>query len=270
MSSTFPPLHPPRRFNQTLPQPDGRPGVIDAYLARARDATAPGVVVLHEMLGVNADMQQVCDRLAAQGFHALCPDMYWRQRPRALFSEHDNTEREEALALGRSFDVDLGVNDLQHVMDWLRQLDGQTRKVGCVGYCLGGLLSYRVAACCRSDAAVVYYGVGIERHLDEVHTVACPLLIHFAAQDDFIPPSTLVAMSQVLRPVFGLELQQYPNTRHGFARRGGKHFDAGAAALADERSHAFLKAHLLPASGASGSAPGYASGSGSGAGSAPA
>jgi carboxymethylenebutenolidase len=238
------PSSPSQRFNLCLPQPDGQPGVIDAYLALARQPDAPGVVVLHEMLGVNADMLLICDRLAAHGFHALCPDLYWRQRPRALFSEHDPEEREAALALGRAFDADLGTNDLQHIMDWLRQLEGGPRKVGCVGYCLGGLLSYRVAACCRSDAAVVYYGVGIERYLDEVHTLACPLLVHLAAQDDFIPPTTQAALSDRLTAVSGTVLLSYPDTRHGFARRGGKHFDAAAAMLADERSRRFLAQHL--------------------------
>lgn len=234
------------RFNLTLPQPDGQPGVIDAYLALARQPDAPGVVVLHEMLGVNADMHRICDRLAAQGFHALCPDLYWRQRPRALFSEHDNAQRDAALRLGRSFDADLGTNDLQHIMDWLRQMDGGSRKVGCIGYCMGGLLSYRVAACCRSEASVVYYGVGIERFLDEAHTVACPLLIHLAEQDDFIPPTTQDEMARRLQADATALIHTYPNTRHGFARRGGRHFDAAAALLADERSSRFLAQHLHP------------------------
>ena len=233
-----------QRFNLSLPQPDGQPGVIDAYLAQARNADAPGVVVLHEMLGVNTDMQLICDRLAAQGFHALCPDLYWRQKPRALFSEHDPEELKAALTLGRAFDADLGTNDLQHLMDWLRQMEGGPRKVGCVGYCLGGLLSYRVAACCRSDAAVVYYGVGIERYLDEAHTLACPLLVHLAAQDDFIPGPTQAVMTDRLTAVSSSQLLTYPDTRHGFARRGGRHFDAAAALLADERTHRFLARHL--------------------------
>ncbi len=233
-----------QRFNLSLPQPDGQPGVIDAYLALARAPDAPGVVVLHEMLGVNTDMQLICDRLAAQGFHALCPDLYWRQQPRALFSEHDPDEREAAFALGRAFDADLGTNDLQHIMDWLRQMEGGPRKVGCVGYCLGGLLSYRVAACCRSDAAVVYYGVGIERYLDEAHTLACPLMVHLAAQDDFISGPTQAVMTDRLTAVSGTQLLAYPDTRHGFARRGGQHFNAAAAMLADERSRRFLARHL--------------------------
>lgn len=244
LMSLQPTSRPAPRFNLTLPQPDGQPGVIDAYLALARQPDAPGVVVLHEMLGVNADMQRICDRLAAQGFHALCPDLYWRQQPRALFSEHDHAERETALRLGRSFDADLGTNDLQHIMDWLRQMDGGARKVSCVGYCMGGLLSYRVAACCRSDASVVYYGVGIERFLDEAHTVACPLLIHLADQDDFIPPSTQDEMSRRLQADSAALIHAYPNTRHGFARRGGRHFDAAAARLADDRSSRFLAQHL--------------------------
>jgi len=234
----------PSLFNHGLPLPDGRAGTLKAYLARASDPAAPGVVVLHDMLGMNADMREVCDELAAQGFHALCPDLYWRLEPGAHFCESDPAQRQAALALSRAFDVDQGVNDLQHVIDWLRQLDGQMRLVGCVGYCLGGLLSYRVAACCRSDAAVVYYGAGIERHLDEVGTLACPLLIHLAALDEYILPPTQAALAQALLPVAGVDLRIYPQTHHGFARRGGRHYDQEAAGLADQRSLAFLRHHL--------------------------
>ncbi|SEK25798.1 carboxymethylenebutenolidase [Roseateles sp. YR242] len=231
-------------FNHLLPLPDGRPGTLNGYLARAKDPAAPGVVVIQEMLGVNADMRQVCDHLAEQGFHALCPDLYWRLRPGVVFSEHDASERQDALALSRAFDVDQGVNDLQHVMDWLRQMDGQPRKVGCIGYCLGGLLSYRVAACCRSDAAVVYYGAGIERYLDEAGTVACPLMIHLAAHDEFIPPSTQAILTRSLAPLPTVALHLYREARHGFARRGGRHFDPVAAELADARSLQFLRKYL--------------------------
>lgn len=254
MSSTSPPPSGPADphlpapsealFNHAVPLPDGRDGTLGAYLARARDPGAPGVVVIQEMLGVNADMRAVCDRLAEQGFHALCPDLYWRLRPGVVFSEHVPAERQAALDLSRAFDVDEGVNDLQHVVDWLGQLDGLQRKVACVGYCLGGLLSYRIAACCRADAAIVYYGAGIERYLDEAGTLACPLLIHLAAQDEFIPPSTQAVLAKALEPMSAVELHLYRDVRHGFARREGRHYDETAAALADARSLRFLKQHL--------------------------
>lgn len=223
------------------------------HLVRTDDPDAPGVVVLHEIFGLNADMRELCARLADEGFHALCPDLFWRQRPGIDRPAADVAgDGPDEMALRRGFDVDEGVNDVQLAIDLLARLDGAEgppRRVGCLGFCLGGLLSYRVAACCRTDAAVAYYGAGIERHLDEIRSLGAPLLLHLAEHDEFVPASAQRRIADVLAADPRVQLHRHAGAHHGFARRHGPRWQPDAAATAEALTLAFLRTHLRAPAG---------------------
>jgi len=216
------------------------------YLAEPVSGDAPGVVVLQEIFGVNADMRRVCDWLAAQGYSALCPDLFWRLEPGVELDHDDAQERKKAFTLLKAFDVDTGVKDIAAALDCLRHTPSPDRRrpIGAVGYCLGGLLAYLTACRTNADACVGYYGVGIDRHLEEAHAISGRLMLHIAEADEFVDKTAQQHIQEVLAPHPKVTLHDYPGAGHAFARPGGDSYDESAAKTADERTAAFLARHL--------------------------
>src|SRR3990167_4117883 len=165
----------------------GEDGEFAAYLARPAKPKAPAVVVIQEIFGVNQVMRDVCDGLAAEGFLAVCPDLFWRIEPGIDITDQSEAEMKRAFELYNAFDVEAGVRDIASTIDQVRALPEVNGKVGAVGFCLGGLLAFMTAARTDSDATVAYYGVGIEGLLFEAEKLARPLLMHMAEEDQFVP-----------------------------------------------------------------------------------
>ncbi|WP_293677478.1 dienelactone hydrolase family protein, partial [uncultured Phenylobacterium sp.] len=145
--------------------PDGE---FSAYVARPAKAKAPAVVVIQEIFGVNQVMRDITDGLAAQGYLAICPDLFWRIEPGIDITDRSEAEWKRAFELFNAFDVEAGVKDIQATVTKIRADPGSNDKVGAVGFCLGGLLAFLTAMETDADCAVSYYGVGIENRLDEV------------------------------------------------------------------------------------------------------
>src|ERR1700722_129961 len=125
-----------------------------AYLALPAGGRGPGLVVLQEIFGVNANMRAVCDWFAARGFIALCPDLFWRIEPNLELDpakDHDL-----AMTLLSKLDQTKAVDDAAAAMEHLRGHAACTGRVGTVGYCLGGRLAYLISARYKPDAAVGY------------------------------------------------------------------------------------------------------------------
>lgn len=211
-------------------------GAFSAYVARPTKAKAGAVVVIQEIFGVNQVMRDITDGLAAQGYLAVCPDLFWRIEPGVDITDQSEAEWQKAFALYNAFDVDKGVANLQATIDAIRADAGCNGKVGSVGFCLGGLLAYLTATRTNVDAAVAYYGVGIETKLDEAAKITKPTILHIATADSFVPPPAQAAIKAGLAGHPHVTIYTYEGNDHAFARRGGEHYDAAAAQLAGERS----------------------------------
>jgi carboxymethylenebutenolidase len=227
--------------SMTITTPDG---AFSAYVARPAVAKAPAIVVLQEIFGVNAVMRGVCDDLAAEGFVAVCPDLFWRIEPGIDITDQSEAEWKRAFELFNAFDVEAGVKDIAATIDAVRARPDVNGKVGAVGFCLGGLLAYLTATRTDSDASVSYYGVGIEKYTAEAAKLARPLLMHIAEEDQFSPKPVLQLILDALKNHPQIEIHTYPGRDHAFARVGGEHYDAKDAALANERSLAFLRKNM--------------------------
>ncbi|MGQ3031372.1 MAG: dienelactone hydrolase family protein [Ferrovibrionaceae bacterium] len=219
-------------------------GEFTGYLALPAAGKGPGIVVLQEIFGVNAVMREVCDELAAQGYVALCPDLFWRQEPGIQITDKTDAEWKRAFELFQGFDINTGMMDVSHAIDALRRHDACTGKVGTVGYCLGGRLAYLAATRTTTDASVGYYGVYIQDHLDEARNIKNPLMLHVAEADEFVPPEAQAKIKEGLAGNPLVTVHSYAGRDHAFARVGGKHYDAAAAKLANDRTAAFFKQHL--------------------------
>jgi carboxymethylenebutenolidase len=225
----------------TITTPDG---AFSAYVARPSAASAPAIVVIQEIFGVNKVMRDICDDLAAQGFVAVCPDLFWRIEPGIDITDQSEAEWKRAFELYNAFDVDAGVSDIDATIDAVRQLPGVNGKVGAVGYCLGGLLAFLTATRTDAAASVSYYGVGTEKHLAEAEKLARPLLMHIAEEDQFVPKEAQKVILDALKDHPQIEIHTYPGRDHAFARVGGAHYDAADAGTANARSLAFFKSNL--------------------------
>lgn len=216
----------------------GPDGDFSAY----QTGEGPALIVLQEIFGVNAVMRELCDNYAAQGFTAICPDLFWRIKPGIQITDKTEKELNQAFDLFGKFDVDAGIRDVAATIAQLRQ-NGALR-VGAVGYCLGGQLAYLTACRTDADACVGYYGVNIQNLLSEASSISHPLMLHIAGQDEFV---TLEAQTQIRDALADHELvtiHHYAERDHAFARPGGAHYHAEDAKLANARSINFLNNKL--------------------------
>lgn len=222
----------------------GRIGAHEAYIARPIALPAPAVVVLHEVFGVNADIRKTCDELAGKGFLAIAPDLFWRQEAGVDLSVTSEADWQHGLRLYQAYDRDAGADDIQDVVVATAQLPDCTGKVAVLGYCLGGLMSFLTAVRYKVDAAVVYHGGDTERYLDEVDGLDAPLLMHLGEEDEFISKPAQEEIKGALAENPNATVFSYPGQRHAFSRHNGAHYNAAAAALANERTYDFLKREL--------------------------
>ena len=219
-------------------------GTFNAYVARPAAAKAPAVVVIQEIFGVNGVMRAIADDLAAQGYLAICPDLFWRIEHGIDITDQSEAEWAKAFELYTAFNVDKGVEDIAATLATIRADEGCNGKVGSVGFCLGGLLSFLTATRTDIDAAVCFYGVGIENKVDEAKSLSRPVMLHVAEEDQFVPKAAQATLNEALSGNWLVTLHNYAGRDHAFARKGGEHYDAADAALAEQRTLAFFAANL--------------------------
>ena len=223
---------------------EGQDGAFNAYIARPKLLPAATVVVLQELFGVNADIRKTCDELAEQGFVAVAPDLFWRQEPGVDLSVTSEDDWQHGLRLYQAYDRDAGVRDIRDTLSAVAKLPECTGKIAVQGYCLGALMTFLTAVRCRVDAAVAYHGADTEKYLGEVDNLHAPLLMHLGEEDEFISKAAQAQIKAALAGKPSATVCSYPGQHHAFARHNGAHYDAAAAALANDRTAEFLHRHL--------------------------
>ena len=219
---------------------DIAPG-FEGYLALPPAGRGPGLVLWQEIFGVNAHMQAVAEQYALDGFVVLAPDVFWRQAPRVQLG-YDAADRGQAVALMQGYTAADALADIGASVAALRarpEVGG--RKVGSLGYCMGGRLAYLTAATAAVDAAVAFYGGGIHAQLERAAAITCPMQFHYAERDDHIG---LDAVARVAAALPRAEVHIYPGAMHGFNCWARASYHAPSAALAHGRTLAFLAASL--------------------------
>lgn len=220
-------------------------GSFMGYLSMPASGKGPGVVVIQEIFGINPWIREVADWYAAQGYVALAPDLFWRMKPAIQLDPTIDSQFQEGLGYYQKFNVDAGVEDIEATIRALRQMPGCTGKVGNLGFCLGGLLSFLTAARTDTDASSSYYGGGVHTKLNEMANIKAPTLLHLAGNDSFIPKDAngqIVAAAQTNKNVTAYV---YPGMPHAFCRaHDPRHFNEEACSLAHRRTLDLFKAAL--------------------------
>jgi len=227
----------------TIDTLDGK-GRFDTYVAEPVSTPRAAIVVIQEIFGVNAGIRSKCDRLAADGYLALAPDLFWQIAPGVELDPYVPDQMQRALDLMGQFDQDAGIRDIEATIRTARGMLAEGGKVGVVGYCLGGRLAFMTAARTDVDASVGYYGVGIDGLLGEAHAIAHPVLLHIPQEDHFVDKDAQARMHAGLDDHPKVTLFDYPGEDHGFATEFGQRRSDESAQLADQRTASFFAAHL--------------------------
>jgi len=212
---------------------------LQAYVAWPTDKPRGAVVVLQEIFGVNSHIRSVADGYAKEGYLAVAPSTFARVRP-GVEQAYSPDDMSAGMALKTTADAlpPPGVlMDVQAAIDYA----AQAGKVGIVGYCWGGLLTWRSACGLRGlSAAVPYYGGGMTTEDEMARQPQCPVMAHFGEQDHWIPLAGVKAFEQAHPEV---QVHTYA-ANHGFNCEQRGSYDASSAALARERTLAFFASHL--------------------------
>jgi carboxymethylenebutenolidase len=209
------------------------------YVARPAGPARGAVVVLQEIFGVNSHIRAVADGYAAQGYLAVAPSTFHRVKADVNLG-YSSDDMSAGIALKGQVEglpAPGVLPDIQAAIDHA----AQAGKVGIVGYCWGGLLTWRAACLLQGlSAAAPYYGGGITTPAEIARTPRVPVLAHFGERDHWIPLEGVQAF-QKAHP--GVEVHVYA-ADHGFNCDQRGSYDAAAAQLARERTLAFFAKHL--------------------------
>ena len=213
--------------------------VFPAYVAEPAGTPRGAVVVVQEIFGINSHIRSVADGYAAEGYLAVAPATFHRVKPGVElgYSEDDmkagfglKTAVEALPAPGVLQDIEAAV-----------AYAAKAGKVGIVGYCWGGLLTWRSACLLQGlSAAVPYYGGGVTTPEEVARTPKVPVLAHFGERDHWIPLDSVQAFGKAHPEV---EVHVYA-ADHGFNCDQRGSYDEAAANTARERTLAFFAKHL--------------------------
>jgi carboxymethylenebutenolidase len=215
---------------------------IPAYVAMPEGTPRGAIVVLQEIFGVNSHIRSVADRYAAQGYVAVAPAMFQRVQPNVElgYTEDDMKQGFALKTAVESLPVPGALRDVEAAAAYAGE-QAQGGKVGVVGFCWGGLMTWRTACNLSSvSAAVCYYGGGMTGEQEANRQALVPTLAHFGSKDHYISLESVEAFKLAQPKV---EVHVY-EADHGFNCDQRGSYNEAAAALAGERTLAFFKQHL--------------------------
>lgn len=214
-------------------RPDG--GRTPAYLVASPRPGAPAIVLIQEWWGLNDHIRSVADRLAAQGYTVLAPDLYrGRQTTAADEANHlmDNLDFADAT--------------LQDIAGCVRHLGEGGRQVGVMGFCMGGALTVAAAALVPGlSAAVCFYGIP-PKQVAEPGRIRIPFMGHFATLDTWCTPALAASLEADLHAAGQAPEIHHYVAQHAFFNdsRRAEVYDEACASLAWARTLDFFARHL--------------------------
>jgi carboxymethylenebutenolidase len=209
----------------------------------------PAVLVIMEAFGLNDHIKDVTERIAAEGYVVIAPDLYYRESPNVVGYD----QLQAAIGLMQKLDAAKVTADLRSVITHLKaQTFVHGDRIGITGFCMGGMLAFLAACKLPSDikAAVPFYGGGIADDsptapLNAAGDLQAPILCFFGAKDAYIPllqvqkiEATLCALGK------SFEVKVYPDAEHGFFCDDRPSYHAEAARDAWEKTKAWFAKHL--------------------------
>ncbi len=213
-------------------------GNTGGYLATPKQGSGPGVVVIQEWWGLVDHIKDVCDRFAAEGFVALAPDLYHGKATKSP---------DEAGKLMMAMRIDEAEKDLGAAVQYLLTSDSTTsKKIGIVGFCMGGALAlYTATKNSNIGASVVFYG-GHPKVKPDLPNLHAPVLGLYGEKDGSVTPAVVHDLERQVKDLGKqIEVKIYPGAKHAFFNDTRPEvYDADASADAWQRTIKFFREHL--------------------------
>jgi carboxymethylenebutenolidase len=224
-------------------------GKMESYVAQPKaGGIYPGVVVIQEAFGVNSHIKKVTERIAAEGYVAIAPDIFHRETERII----PYAEMPKAIATLQRVVDSKAMGDVGAAIAHLKaQSNVKAGSLGVIGFCMGGRLTYLTAAHHANDikAAVPYYGGGIPMGnpspLSRTGEIKCPMYLFFGAKDQLIPMDHVNQIkAELTAKKIALQMDVYPEAGHGFFCDDRGSYHEASAKDAWEKTKSFFKQHL--------------------------
>jgi carboxymethylenebutenolidase len=178
-----------------LQAPDGTG--LQAYTAfPATPGPHPGIILLQEAFGVNGHIRNVADRLAAAGYVVIAPELFHRTAAPGL--EIPYSDFPSAMPHFQAITPEGLTADLQAAHTWLQAQDNVTDKIGSIGFCLGGRVSFLANAVLPLAAAVSYYGGGTQHLKDRAPDLHAPHLFFWGGLDQHISKAHITEVTEAI------------------------------------------------------------------------
>ncbi len=205
-------------------------GSFNAFVSLPPSGFGPGLMVLQEIYGVNEHIRSICEQFALDGFVAVAPDIFWRQESLVDLS-YDDDGLKKGLNFFSNLNINLAAADLQRTVEAIRHIPSCSGKVGSVGFCMGGLLSFVAAARAGVETSVSYYATRLEQHSSFIDDITCPILFHFAENDQHVDSKVV---REIERSFQGKDCRivVHKNANHGFNCWKRQSWDQAASAKA--------------------------------------
>jgi carboxymethylenebutenolidase len=209
----------------------------------------PAVIVIMEAFGLNDHIKDVTERIAAEGYIAIAPDLYYRESPNVVGYD----QLHEAMGLMQRLDYDKVVADLRSVISHLKTqnfVNGD--RMGMTGFCMGGTIAFLAACKFPTDikAAVTFYGGSIADDsptapLNFAGDLQARILCLFGEKDSYIPLSQVNKIEDTLRALGkSFEVKVYADAEHGFFCDDRTSYHPEAANDAWEKTKSWFAKHL--------------------------
>ncbi len=208
---------------------------VSAALGAPAALPAPAVMLVHEWWGLNDQIKSVAAALADAGYLALAIDLY-----------DGNVTADPAVAreLATGVKPKAATDTCASWIDWLRNHESGSGKVGTVGWCFGGRWSLNASLAAPVDATIVYYG-NVKRTREQLAVLAGPVLGHFATRDRWINQEMVDGFEAEMAAAGKSAENHWYEADHGFANPTSARYDEEDTALAWRRTLAFFEAHLM-------------------------
>jgi carboxymethylenebutenolidase len=207
----------------------------------AEQGPIPGLILFQEIFGVNGHIQDLAQRLAYEGFAVIAPELFHRTAP-GFDTPYDSylpgrAEAEKMTLPGLEA-------DFRAAFEWLRASTSD-RKTGCLGFCMGGRISFLANSTLPLACSVSFYGSRVDEHLERMEQLAGTHLYIWGGQDSIIPleqrQRVITGMQQARKPYIEVE---FGDADHGFFCDQRPSYDPAAAHVAWPLLLAFLREHL--------------------------
>ena len=183
-------------------------GQMPAWLAVPSPTTpVPGVVVLHDILGMSRDLRNQADWLAEAGFLTLSPDLYYKGGRLVCIRQ---VIRDMIARTGTSFD------DVESARGWLLAHPGCNGRIGVVGFCMGGGFALLLAAGHGFSAASINYGGPLPKDVDSFLNTACPVVGSYGGLAEWEQGVADELAAALDRALVSHDVKEYPDAGHSF------------------------------------------------------